>query len=251
MKWDGASNGQRYSEMTKTGLIYIAPGRAVPEVLYLRAAAFSKGVKMKREKLGFFSWYWKTLRKQYKKAKVIHQIKKENPTVNIEDDVLIISPQNLVLGKNVLIQKGSILHCGGKEWSNHKGKIILGDNCQIGPCSILYGAGEIEMKKGSGIAMGARIIAQGGDLSGFEGRDLSDSNIPLRFAKVTLEEGVWVGANAIIFMGVTVGRGVVVAPGALVHKDVPPFKMVVAPPARIIQSTPEGSLKPEPKKEKA
>ncbi len=82
---------------------------------------------MKSGKISFFRWYVKTLRKQYRMAKVIHQIKKENPTVTIEDDVLIISPQNLVLGKNVLIQKGTILHCGGKKWSNHKGKITLGE----------------------------------------------------------------------------------------------------------------------------
>lgn len=205
---------------------------------------------MKSTKFGFFRWYVKTLRKQYKRAKIIHQIKKKNPTVNIEDDVLIISPQNLVLGKNVLIQKGTILHCGGKSWSNYQGKIILGDNCQIGPYSILYGAGGIEMKKGSGIAMGVRILAQGGDLSRFEGRDLSDSAIPLKFGKIVIEEGVWISANAIVLLGVTIGRGAGVAPGAIVHKNIPPFKKVVAPPARIIQSIPEGKLNSGQEKEK-
>jgi acetyltransferase-like isoleucine patch superfamily enzyme len=205
---------------------------------------------MRSIKIGFFRWYIKTLRKQYKRAKILHQIKKANPTVTIEDDVLIISPQNLVLGKNVLIQKGTILHCGGKRWSNYQGKIILGDDCQIGSYCILYGAGEIEMKKGSGIAMGVRIIAQRGDLTKFEGRDLSTSAIPLKFEKVVLEEGVWVGANAIILSGVTVGRGSIISPGSIVNKDVPPFKMAVAPPARIIQSTPQGHLNLEQEKEK-
>ncbi len=205
---------------------------------------------MKSGKISFFRWYVKTLRKQYRMAKIIHQIKKENPTVTIEDDVLIISPQNLVLGKNVLIQKGTILHCGGKEWSNYKGKITLGDGCQIGPYSILYGAGEIEMKKGSGLAMGVRLIAQGGDLSKFEGRDLSDSAIPLRYAKITIGEGVWISADAIVLLGVTIGKGAGVSPGAIVHKDVPPSKKAVAPPARIIQSIPEGHLNNTKEEEK-
>lgn len=205
---------------------------------------------MRSTKFGFFRWYVKTLRKQYKRAKIIHQIKKGNPTATIEDDVLIISPQNLVLGKNVLIQKGTILHCGGKSWSNYKGKIILDDDCQIGPYSILYGAGEIEMKKGSGIAMGVRLIAQRGDLNKFEGRDLSDSAIPLKFEKIVLEEGVWVGSNAIILSGVTIGKGSIVSPGSIVNKDVPPFKMAVAPPARVIQSTPKGHINTKQEKEK-
>ena len=115
--------------------------------------------------LGFFRWYLRTIRKQYKQAKIINQIKKENPTVTIEDDVVIISPKNLVLGKNVIIQRGTILHCGGKSWSNYQGKISIGDNCQIGPYCILYGAGEIEIHRSSGIAMGAKILSQGVDIT--------------------------------------------------------------------------------------
>lgn len=189
---------------------------------------------------GFFRWYLKTLRKLYKQAKIIHQIKRDNPTVNIEDDVLIISPKNLVLGKNVVIQKGTILHCGGKSWSNYGGKITIGDNCEIGPYCVIYGAGEVEMKSGSGIAMGVRLLSQEVDAARVwrEGRNLSTSKLPLRFAKVVLEEGVWIGANAIILPGVTIGKGGGVAPGAIVHKDIPPFKMALAPPARIIRSTP-------------
>jgi acetyltransferase-like isoleucine patch superfamily enzyme len=200
---------------------------------------------MRSGKISFFRWYVKTLRKQYKYAKMIHQIKKANPTVTIEDDVVIISPQNLVLGEHVLIQKGTILHCGGKRWSNYQGKIILGDDCQIGPYCILYGAGGIEMKKGSGLAMGVRIIAQGADLNRFEGRDLSASAIPMRFARVVIEEGVWVGANAIILLGVTISKGAGVSPGAIVHKDVPPFKKAMAAPARIFEPMPDGKLSRE------
>jgi len=203
---------------------------------------------MSSENPGVFRWYFKTIRKQYKQAKIIQQIKKENPTVTIEDDVVIISPQNLILGKNVVIQKGTILHCGGKSWSNYRGKISIGDNCQIGPYCILYGAGEIEIQRSAGIAMGVRVLSQEGDMArGWkEGRDFSTSAIPLRFSKVVLEEGTWIGANAIILPGVTIGRGGGVSPGAVVHKDVPPFKFAVAMPTRVMQAAP-----PEREEEKS
>lgn len=187
---------------------------------------------------GFIRWYIRTLKRQYKQAKILQQIKRENPTVIIEEDVKIINPQNLVLGKNIVIQKGTVLHCGGESWSNYRGKITIGDNCEIGPYCILYGAGEIEIKRGTGIAMGARILSQQLDISRQreEGNDLSTSAIPLKFKKVVLEEGVWLGANAIILPGVTIGRGCGISPGAIVHKTVPPFKMAYAPPARVIKS---------------
>jgi len=204
---------------------------------------------MKHSKPGFLRWYVKFLKNQYKKATIIHQIKMENPTVTIEEDVLIVSPHNLVLGKNIIIQKGTILNCGGMRWCDYRGKITIGDNCEIGPSCILYGAGEIEIGRGCGIAMGVTILSTQGDMARLfeEGRNVSSSRVPLKYEKVVLEEGSWIAANATILPGVTIGKGANVAPGAIIHKDVPPFKMAVAPPARIIQSAaPEQEKNREP-----
>ncbi len=46
---------------------------------------------------------------------------------------------------------------------------------------------------------------------------------------------VWIGSNAIILEGITIGDGAIVGAGAVVTKDVPPYAIVVGNPARIIR----------------
>ncbi|HYO21767.1 MAG TPA: acyltransferase [Flavisolibacter sp.] len=52
---------------------------------------------------------------------------------------------------------------------------------------------------------------------------------------VLIEENVWVGFDAIILPGVTIGRGAVVGCKAVVTEDVPPYAVVVGNPARVIK----------------
>jgi acetyltransferase-like isoleucine patch superfamily enzyme len=52
---------------------------------------------------------------------------------------------------------------------------------------------------------------------------------------VTLENNVFVGANAIILRNVRVGENSVISAGAIVTKDVPPNVIVAGNPARIIR----------------
>jgi acetyltransferase-like isoleucine patch superfamily enzyme len=51
---------------------------------------------------------------------------------------------------------------------------------------------------------------------------------------ITLEDNVWIGTNAIIFPGVTIGEGSIVSAGAVVMTDVPPYTVVAGNPARKI-----------------
>ena len=53
---------------------------------------------------------------------------------------------------------------------------------------------------------------------------------------VTIEDDVWIGANAVILPGVTIGNHCVVAAGAVVTKDVPPHSLVAGVPAKVIKN---------------
>jgi acetyltransferase-like isoleucine patch superfamily enzyme len=57
------------------------------------------------------------------------------------------------------------------------------------------------------------------------------------FAPIIVEDGVWIGAGAVITQGVTIGYGAVVASGAVVTTDVAAHTVVGGIPAKFIKNT--------------
>jgi serine O-acetyltransferase len=58
-----------------------------------------------------------------------------------------------------------------------------------------------------------------------------------RVGAPTLEDRVWVGANAIIVGKVTIGREALIAPGAYVNFDVPANAVVLGNPGKVVAET--------------
>ncbi len=58
-------------------------------------------------------------------------------------------------------------------------------------------------------------------------------------APVVIGWNVWIGANATILPGVTIGDDAVVGAASVVTKDVPAGAIAVGSPARVVRSVPE------------
>ena len=111
-------------------------------------------------------------------------------------------PGNFTVGDHCFINRGCYLDL--------EGRIVVGDHVTIG-----HGATMITT---------AHAVGSAGHRSG-----------AMSTASIALEDGCWVGANATILPGVTVGRGAVVAAGAVVTTTVPPNTIVGGVPARSIR----------------
>ncbi len=57
-------------------------------------------------------------------------------------------------------------------------------------------------------------------------------------APITIGHDVWIGANATVLPGVTIGEGAIIAAGAVVTRDVPAYTIVGGIPAKIIRAIP-------------
>ncbi|MDO4512085.1 MAG: sugar O-acetyltransferase [Bacteroidales bacterium] len=52
---------------------------------------------------------------------------------------------------------------------------------------------------------------------------------------ITLEDGVWIGANATVCGGVTIGEGSVIGAGSVVVNDIPPGVIAAGVPCKVIR----------------
>ena len=84
---------------------------------------------------------------------------------------------------------------------------------------------------GDGAMMGHNVVlaAINHDLN-------SANNRKNHYAPVKIGNHVWIGANATILPGVTIGDWAVVAAGAVVTKDVPELTIVGGVPAKVLET---------------
>ena len=55
------------------------------------------------------------------------------------------------------------------------------------------------------------------------------------FKRTTIGNDVWIGYEAVILAGVTIGDGAIIGTRAVVTKDVPPYTIVGGVPAKVIR----------------
>ena len=137
---------------------------------------------------------------------------------------------NADVGHGVYVMPGTIMDAGCRVGSY----TFIGYSCSVGRATIgrytsianyvSVGPGEHDA---GGVATSSRFSK---DVFG-----------ELTAKPVTVGNDVWIGVDAIIRRGVTVGDGAIVGANSFVSKDVPPFTVVAGSPARVIRPrfTPE------------
>ncbi|MES2389868.1 MAG: acyltransferase [Bacteroidota bacterium] len=114
--------------------------------------------------------------------------------------------------------------------NNGVGDVFIGDRTRIGISSVLIGPVHI----GHDVMLAQHIVISGLNHS-YADISLPISLQPVTKAQVTIEDEAWIGANAVITAGVTVGKHSVVAAGSVVTKNVPPYSVVAGNPAKVLK----------------
>ena len=118
--------------------------------------------------------------------------------------------------------------------NNAVGDVIIGDYTRIGLHSTIIGP--VCIGNHVNLAQGITITALNHNFSDATKR-IDEQGIATK--PVVIKDDVWIGANAVVLPGVTIGSHAVVAAGAVVTHDVPDNTVVGGVPAKVISTTPE------------
>jgi acetyltransferase-like isoleucine patch superfamily enzyme len=124
------------------------------------------------------------------------------------------------LGKDSTIEDFSTIN-------NGVGDVIIGDRTRIGLGNTIIGP----VKIGNDIMFAQNIVLSGLN-HGYADINKPISEQPVETKLITIEDEVWIGANAVITAGVTIGKHAIVAAGSVVTKSVPQYTIVGGNPAK-------------------
>lgn len=130
---------------------------------------------------------------------------------------------NVSLCRNVFIHENVLIRSFKYSISIGEGTTINRNTCILANCTI----GEHVSIAPNVVIVGSNHIYKDPSIL-IKKQELSSNGI-------IIEDDVWIGANATILDGVTVGKGAVIAAGAVVTKPIPDYAVVAGIPATIIK----------------
>ena len=119
----------------------------------------------------------------------------------------------VAIGEKTVINFGVNIIIPMTETGVKKGNVVIGDRVAI--------------------ATGAIIVGQSDPNFSVLASLYPDDSRPIR-----ISDDVWIGANAVILPGVTIGEQSIIAAGAVVNSDVPPHTVYAGIPAKKIKDLP-------------
>ena len=157
------------------------------------------------------------------------------------------------IGRDCIIRSGSTIYSsvsiGNRVLFGHnvviREKVVVGNRCKIGTNVVIDGKSTIgsDVSIQTGVYICTYSTVEDGVFLGPCCVLTNDKYVMQKKFKLigpTVKRGASVGANALLFPGITVGRGAVIGSQAMVNSDVPPKMIYVGVPAKKMRPVPRG-----------
>jgi acetyltransferase-like isoleucine patch superfamily enzyme len=169
------------------------------------------------------------------------------PTCVLEPDARLTSTARVRNAlrdtQKIRIGRHSII-CGELFLFGHGGDISIGEWCYIGEGSRIWSSRSIHIGDRVLVSHNVNIFDSLTHPLSAQQRHSQyikivqsghPNDIDLGERPVKVNNDVWIGANACILRGVTIGEAAIVGAGSVVTHDIPPYSIVAGNPARVIR----------------
>jgi maltose O-acetyltransferase len=111
--------------------------------------------------------------------------------------------------------------------------LAIGNDTFIGHQVLIVGNGDARATIGNNVDIAPRVVI----VTGTHDIDMTGPHSagPGKGEPIRIEDGVWIGANATITPGVSIGFKAVIGAGSVVVNDIPPYCIAVGNPCRPIK----------------
>lgn len=123
------------------------------------------------------------------------------------------------------------------------GRIVLESHAYIGDDVLLSSSAQITVGERALLAHGVQVFDNDSHprdpaarVSDYEAVRSDGAREAIAAAPIAIGPRAWIGFNAIILKGVTIGEGSIVAAGSVVTRDIPPHSVAAGHPAAVIRT---------------
>lgn len=117
-------------------------------------------------------------------------------------------------------------------WISSGRHLVVGDDVDFATACVVTTDGGVTIGDRVLIGYGAKILSRNHAVPRGRARIFGGGHVS---KPVDVANDVWIGAQAVLLPGVSIGEGAVIAAGSVVTKSVPPFAVVAGTPARIVR----------------
>ncbi len=113
-------------------------------------------------------------------------------------------------------------------------KLVIKDRVDIGHNVVFVVNREIVIEEDVNVASGVRFMDSDAHPRDVQERIADLPPRPEEIKPVRICRNAWIGQNAFILKGVTIGEGAIVGVNSVVLTDVPPYSVAMGNPARVV-----------------